>query len=409
MRKLVLLFVLTTLLFTGCSQTSTIIDNNEIDARSWDLYLDSGENTKVVLAHTYDDPDIIEWISNDFTDSLMANHGIELQVYNGSQNEIFDQIEEEMEVESSDSLFDIILLEKDGFKIAYENEYLYGPFTEELPNFNSKLNPIEFENVYDEGIEIAGYELPFAKRQLIFICNEKILYEKPETYENMFEIADVMEGVVTYPEPSSEVGEAFLMSYVASNVGYKKLSDVEKTKEAVYELIKEPLKELDDIEDDLYAKGKEYPKSQKELDDLFFEGQILYSMALQHDYATEKMSEYEYPDQSFSFMITDGTTGYVDYAAVVSNASNKSGAMVAINHLISPEIQGQLYDSDNYGSLPVYDSNFADEADYEPIDEVRVKSESLKYDEVLDSRIPEIDKEIRDIVVELWYEHVFDN
>ena len=54
-------------------------------------------------------------------------------------------------------------------------------------------------------------------------------------------------------------------------------------------------------------------------------------------FASERIARGEYPATARTFVFDEGTIGNYSYLAVPFNADNPAGALVVINHLMSPD------------------------------------------------------------------------
>jgi putative spermidine/putrescine transport system substrate-binding protein len=99
----------------------------------------------------------------------------------------------------------------------------------------------------------------------------------------------------------------------------------------------------------------------------------------------------------------------VEWIGIAATATNKSGAMVVINELLSPDIQASRYDVDHGGDLPVYEPGFTPDEAFDPLKSHRLRSTSLKYDDLLSARIGTIPLEVRKIILKMWEEQVLNS
>lgn len=399
---LVLLFILlTSSLMTGCDSASSSVSTPEMSNREWELLLDSAKNTTVTIAHNYKDEDTIEWFE-DFEKAIEASHGITVKMMYMDLDETYEDLLDDRAMEKETGRYDVILIKEDGFKYGMDNDLFYGPITDKLPNLYTNMGPGDFEVLYDEGIAIDGMSVPFIREQLCFIYEEDILYDPPLTYDEMFEIVENNKGKFTYPHPSIFEGELFITGYVASVVDYETLNDV-KSKDELRPLIQPALDRLIQLKPYMYKSGY-IAKSMVELDQLFFEQQVLFSMSMDYNHPLEMTKKDEYTEGSRAFVVEDGTTGTVQYATIAYNAPNKSAAMVVINELLSPDNQASIYDITDLGKLHVYNVDVAPKESFTLINKVQLKRSAIKEKDLLKYRIPEVSSELRTWIVELWSE-----
>lgn len=405
MKKMVLVLILT-LVLTSCSNDSVeVVPNNEITSEQWNRLLDSSEGTIVNLLYYSKEEAVIEWLENDFTKDLSIKYGIDLRMQFMALNKIEELL---LEAKNNDENhdYDIIYISDDGFKVLKENDLLYPDVLKKLPNYYTNLNHESYSVNYDEGIPIEFMEVPVFKDQLVFIHNEDIIYETPKTFDAFKDLAEETKGKITYPHPTTETGLAFILSAIASKVDVEALNEASDDKEEIYEIVKPGLDYLEDLDAYLYNSGESYPETIAQMDELFLNGDLLFTMSMDFNKATEKISDETFMKASNTFVIDDGTTGFLHYFAVPALADNKAGALVVINDMISGETQSNIYGNFEMNKLPIVDQNNMPNEALSHLKAVDIKYTSIGFDELSDYFVPEIRSDVREIIVELWREYV---
>jgi len=404
--KKIIFVVIFMLVFTGCSNnTVEVVPNNEITTEQWNRMLDSSQETIVNLLYYTDEAPIIEWLKNDFSKDLNIKYGIDLRLQYMELSKIKEFLENAKENETPHD-YDIVYISDDGFKTLKKKGLLYPDVLKKLPNYYKNIDQEDYIVNYDEGNPIEYMEVPIFKNQLVLIHNEDIIYETPKTFEAFKNIAKEHKGKVTYLHPSTQTGLAFILSAIASKVDIKELNKVSNDKEEVYKLVKPGLDYLVALDQYLYEDGESYPSTEAAMDELFVDDKLLFTLTMDYNKATEKISEEVFKKASNTFVIEEGTTGFVHYFAIPVLADNKAGALVTINDMISGETQGNIYGNFDMNKLPIVDHNNmpGDELSY--LKSVDVKFTSISYDELSDYFIPEVKSDVREIIVELWREYV---
>lgn len=405
MKKMILVVILM-LVLTSCSNdTVEVVPNNEITTEQWNRLLDSSEGTIVNLLYYSKEEPVIEWLKNDFTKDLSIKYGIDLRLQFMELSKIEDLL---LESKSNDEKhdYDIIYISDDGFKALKENNLLYPDVLKKLPNYYTNINHEAYSVNYDEGIPIEFMEVPIFKDQLIFIHNEDIIYETPRTFDQFKDLAEENRGEITYPHPTTDTGLAFILSAIASKVDVEALNRASGNKEEIYEIVKPGLDYLEDLDPYLYNDGQSYPNSIAQMDELFINGDLLFTMSMDFNKTTEKIDEETFMRASNTFVIDDGTTGFIHYFAVPALADNKAGALVVINDIISGETQGNIYGNFEMNKLPIVDQNNMPNEALSHLKSVDIKYTSIRFDELSDYFVPEIRSDVREIIVELWSEYV---
>ena len=90
--------------------------------------------------------------------------------------------------------------------------------------------------------------------------------------------------------------------------------------------------------------------------------------------------------------------------AIAKNSGNKAGAIVAINEMLSPEVQADRYDK--LKVIPVLDNTKLSEEQKETFASVDLGKGIIPQDELLSKRLPEMPAELVPIIEEIWAEEV---
>ena len=230
---------------------------------------------------------------------------------------------------------DLIWINGENFRSAKQGGVLWGPFAEQLPNIH--YFPAEARQ-RDFGSTIEGYEAPYQRAQFVFAHDTTRTPEPPRSIETLRDWIKAHPGRFTYIAPPDFTGSAFirhiLLHYLKQNSG-----DAFDTgfDEARYQRAAETtIAYLNEIKPYLWRKGETYPGSAKEADRLFANNEIDLTMSYGPSFASERIARGEYPATVRTFVFDEGTIGNYSYLAIPFNAGNVAGALVVINHLMSP-------------------------------------------------------------------------
>lgn len=405
-----LLCLTTVLALTGCATLENLAGKNDPALKQWSLIEESAKGSAVTLyAPTLTEQER-EWYEEVFKPYLKTQYDVTLTVETLEFPRIYEQLKQEKVSETLTGTIDLVALPEGGFKKGADSELWYGPFVNDMPLVLDTVDAGSLAFNYVDGIRTNAYALPYAFDQLVMIYDRDVFYDAPTTWPMLFDLIKSYKGTFTYPDPrKSKVGEAFVLSYLLSDVHLEDYMTVPQTKADLKATFGPALETLRDIEPHLYDAGETYPVSATALDKLFFEGDVLFSMSLNYNHATEKLSDYEYPEGAYSFIFDDGTFGYGRYMAVAHNAPNKSGAMVVLNALLSGEMQASRFNPKNLGTLPVVSPLASDTSAFDAVKGVKTKSTTPKVETLIGQRLSEIPAANRKIMIDLWEEVVFNN
>lgn len=400
MRRLIAISVIMIFMLTGCSLDIGVKDPA---AKNWDLLVESAEKTSVTIAVEHSNPKAVEWLKDDFAKYLSATYGIDVTILEQPLVKTLDRLTTDKANEVTFGEIDIVLIEHEGFKNARTNGLLYGPFSDKLPNVYQNLSERALNFTTREGIKTEYYSIPYSRAQLSFIYNQDVFYETPSDYEALIELIKKNKGKFTYPDPRySKEGEAFILSVIGQTIDFESFLMGNFNTERFSQALDSGMENLKQIKPFLFDQGLKYPSSTDELDDLFNNGTLMMSMTMSYNYVTDKLREYEYLESASTFIIPSGVATYDEIAVIAFNSPNKSGAMVTLNALLSPEMQASKYNPREWGSLTVYDSEIAPSSSLEGFKAARLRSTTVNYSSFMKAVMPEFSPEMRTIILDRW-------
>ncbi len=402
-KKMIFLVVLAVFVLTGCT-TESVQSNPEINSREWDLIKDSAVDTTVVMYHNYKSLNAVKFLETELPKKVKDNTGIELKVSYKSRTDIYEKLMADMANERKKGSVDLILLSDNGFKTFYENDLIYGPFLKKIPNYHNYINADSIEPHYTEGMSINDFAAPFGRKQFVMITNEDYIDEPPVDFDELLAYIQAEKGRFTVPAPPNQVGVKFIETLVCNIEGWETVNELPADKAQVKEALKDSIAYMEYIKPYLWKEGTIFPENEKDLDALFLEDSVIFSMSMNQNHATEMLYEDAYPEGAKAFVLGDGTVGTTSYLMIPFNSNNKSGAMVMVNEILTPEIQGLKYNPKKWGSLPALDTKIMETEAARPITKNIIKRSSIKEAELMENRLPDVRKEISDILVDIWFE-----
>ncbi|MBT5720462.1 MAG: ABC transporter substrate-binding protein [Gammaproteobacteria bacterium] len=247
---------------------------------------------------------------------------------------------------------DLLWINGENFAALKENDLLYGPWAESLPNFKL-VNADRFpEMLEDFTVPTQGFESPWTRAQLVFYYDSQWLAEPPQDIRQILEWSIANPGEFTYPRPPAFLGSTFLKQALIE------LSDRDPAlyapvSSAEFERLAQVLWEyLDALHPSLLRSGRYFPASAIDLRRLMGDGEISLAFAFNPNEALLSVRSGELPPSVRSYVLRNGTISNVSFLAIPYNASQKAGAMVTANFLLSIEAQARASDPDHMGSTP---------------------------------------------------------
>ena len=413
--SLLLAIIMVLLLITGCSgdkDTANIHKNNkgnitsqEFDPNAdFDKILDEAKGSTVNFYGWGGDEDRNRWLSQTVAPTLKEKYDINLEVVGMDIDNILAKLAGEKQAGLKEGTIDMIWINGENFYSAKENGLLFGPFSEQLPNFEKYIDNDDVEVKYDFGFPIEGYEAPYGKAQIVFINDSAITEETPRNAEELMEYAKKYKGKLTYPALPDFTGSAFVRTLIYDIVGHEQFLDMEPNKEVVKEAIEPALQYLRELNKYLWNQGKTFPATSGEVNNMFEDGELVMTMSYTPYSAAVGIKKGIYNDTVRTFLFDKGTVGNTNYIAIANNSPNKAAAMVAINEIISAEIQATQFDE--LKTLPVASYDKLTDEEKARFDNVHVGKGVLPQDELLSKRLPEMPANIVPIIEQIWLEEV---
>ena len=96
---------------------------------------------------------------------------------------------------------------------------------------------------------------------------------------------------------------------------------------------------INEIKPHFWKEGNTFPTGVAQMHQMFGNGEIDFTMSYNDGEIDNKILQGVFPKTSSAFILESGTIQNSHYLGIVQNATNKAGALVAINFLTSPEAQ----------------------------------------------------------------------
>lgn len=345
-----------------------------------------------------------EWLDDVFAPAMKEEYDITMERVPMDIDQVLSQLLGELQAGEKDGSIDMIWINGENFQSAKENNMLYGPFVEKLPNFEEYIDTESEDVTLDFAYPIEGYEAPYGKAQMVMIADTAVTPDLPKNTDELKAFAENNKGKVTYPALPDFTGSVFVRNVIYDICGYEQFLDMEADKETVKEAIEPALEYLRQLNPYLWNEGKTFPDSSTTMDNMFADGELVLNMTYDAFGTSIKIEDGTYTETTQSFQFDKGTIGNTNFMAIAANSGNKAGAMVAINEMMSPKIQADRYDTMKV--LPVVDYDKLSDEQKEAFDKVDLGKGNIPQDELLSKRLPEMPAKLVPIIEEIWLEEV---
>ena len=251
---------------------------------------------------------------------------------------------------------DLIWINGENFATMKQNGLLFGPFTEQLPNYALVDFAGKPTTRIDFTVPVEGLEAPWGMAKINFIYDSARLTETPGSIPDLLAWAKAHPGRFTYPAPPDFLGSTFLKQALIELAPDPAALQAPVANEAQFAEMTAPLwPYLEALAPNLWRGGEIYPASGPAQRQLLDDGEIDVTLSFYPSEASSLIANGLLPDSARVFVLDQGTIGNTHFVAIPYNASATEGAMVVANFLMSPEAQAKKQNAEVWGDDTVLD------------------------------------------------------
>ncbi len=400
--------IVTTMLFTACSKVDPSIDAAaEETFATWEEVLRGGADKTVTIFMWGGNESINQYMDGYVSEALKANYGITLRRVPMNPPEYLSKLLNDKRGNNSKGTADLLWINGENFRTAKDAGLIWGPFTDLLPNLNRYYEQDASDLNIDTGIPIEGYEAIWGRAQLVFTYDSKLVPDPPRNFEELLHWARENPGRFTYPKlPDDFAGSAFIRTAFYELTGERDVFQTELTKEEFDEIAKPVVDYFKELNKYSWRQGKAYPAGQAQLDELFKNGEVSFTMGFEVGKTSGMVLKGIYPETVRTYVFDTGTIGNSHYLAIPYNAPNKAAALIAIDFLESPEAQIEKYKPEVWGDVPAFDLKKVDVSVKEKLEDIQGGEASMDMELLFQKRLPEMQVQYIDWIETLWIEKI---
>ncbi|MGB1024902.1 MAG: ABC transporter substrate-binding protein [Paracoccaceae bacterium] len=255
---------------------------------------------------------------------------------------------------------DLIWINGPNFLAMKEQDLLFGPFVQRLPNARFvDLSPDAPASV-DFTVPVDGLEAPWRLAKFVFIHDSARVPNPPQSMGELLDWARDNPGRFTHPDPANFMGASFLKQALISLVDTPATLQ-NPVGEADYATLTAPLWAwYDALRPLMWREGDTFPENESIQARLLNDGEIDITMSFDPSYAAAAINLGLLPDTARVFVPEGGTLGNISFVAIPYNAAHVEGAQVVADFLLSPEAQAHMQNIDNLGAFSVLDPALMD-------------------------------------------------
>ncbi len=406
MRKAVVFLLLITMLFslTSCKKESTVERDNKLHDMAWTDILAEAKGKTVNFYMWGGDANVNGLVENEM--QTAANEfGITInRVGVTNLSEAINKVVGEKQANKNEGgSVDLIWINGENFMTMKQGELLFGGWAEKLPNAEL-VNWADPSIKSDMGYPVEGYESPWGTAQFQMIYDSAKINESdlPKNFDELMTFAKNNEGRFTYCAPPEFYGTRFIKQAIYEMTGgFEQYNKESITKEQFVEMSKPAWDYLSQIEPYLWRKGETYPKSIGELNKLFNDGEIDFSVTLAGGGIHSAIVSGQLPETARVYCM-DTAIADTNYVAIPYNSSAKAAAMVLANVILSPEMQAKNLELT--GNAPAI--TYQDQAVITNIFNAMPEGTYIPAIELERTRNPEVSGYLNNFINEIWQEKI---
>jgi putative spermidine/putrescine transport system substrate-binding protein len=229
---------------------------------------------------------------------------------------------------------DLMWINGANFRTAKQAGILWGPFVQALPNLQH-FDPVAIQ--HDFGTSTDGLEAPYEQAQFVFAYDTARIKTPPATFAELRAWIRDHPGRFTYPAIPDFTGSSFARHFLLHSGEAPPSAFAGHFDAELYARASKPVIQLlHEMKPYLWRKGDTFPATLAEVDRLFVNGEIDFSMNYSPTFASDRIARGEYPGSVRTFVPADGTISDYSFLAIPFNAPNPAGALTVINTFMSP-------------------------------------------------------------------------
>ena len=286
-------------------------------------------------------------------EQLKTQYGVELKQVKitDTAETVTRLIAEKAAGKESGGSVDLMWINGENFKSMKNNDLLYGPFVDTLPNWQYINASLPIDSDFSEPTN--GLEAPWGVGQLVFIYDHQKLNNPPQSFAELLSYAKAFPNRITYPRPPEFHGTSFLKALLIeltnNDAALSKPVDAQS-----FALITAPLWHyLDELHAVAWRAGKQFPSGSSEMIQLLDDDQIDLALTFNPNAVYSAQASGKLTKTTRSHAMQAGALSNIHFLAIPWNATAKEGALVAINFLMSPEAQSRKGDMNVWGDPSV--------------------------------------------------------
>lgn len=313
------------------------------EARGQTVYFNAWAGSEAINAY-------IEWAAAE----LKVRHEVTLEhVKIADAAEVVRRVRDEVTAGKTDGSVDLVWINGENFRAMKQDRLLFGPFAEDLPNFQFVDTEGKPTTLIDFAEATEGLECPWGMAQLTFFGDGAKIPVPPGSMPELLNFAKANPGRVTYPAPPDFHGTTFVKQVLVETIADAELLALSISRDEFIEATQPLFAFLDALHPHLWREGRQFPPSQAQLKQMLADGELLMALTFNPNEPANLVASGELPATTIAWQHRDGTIGNTHFVAIPINAQAKAAAQVTANFLLSPQAQARKADLSVWGDPTV--------------------------------------------------------
>lgn len=295
--------------------------------------------------------DYLDWVA----ERVQQDYGVELvHVKVTETGAVVSQVlSEKTAGRDQNGSVDLVWINGENFAAMKANDLLFGPFTEQLPNYALVDTENKPTTRFDFTTPVDHLEAPWGMAQLVFMYDSARLDTAPASMSELLDFARANPGRFTYPAPPAFHGTTFIKQALLELTDSPEAL-TEPVSDADFDAVTAPLwAYLDDLHPLMWRRGQTFTNGAPEMLRLLADGEIAISLSFNPNDASNAIANGELPASIRTYVHDAGSIGNTHFVAIAYNSSHTAGAQVVANFLMSPEAQARKADTRAWGDPTV--------------------------------------------------------
>ena len=395
-----ILSVVMTLSLVGCSKSSNNVEEAKVSDKSYEELVEEAKGSSVNFYGYGGDEVMNKWFDSYVVPQMKEQYDINVKRVGMDIDQIMNSLLSDKQANNLKGNMDVVWINGENFKNAKDSNLLLGSFSAKLPNYNEYVDTTSEDITTDFGTSVDNLEAPWGKAQFTVAVNSDKVNKDIKNTEDLKEVLMKNPGKFTYPALPDFTASAFVRNVIYDIVGYENVKNVEADEEKVKEVIQPAMDYLNEIKPYLWNEGKTYPSSIAQLDNMYSDEELYFTMTYSPNTIPAKIESKEFAQGTKIIEFEKGNISNTHFLTIPYNSQNQAGAMVLINYLMSIDAQASKTFSKNWGDSTILDMNKIPENE---------KDKFSKDAIVIPNAVPELRAELVPIIEKIWTQEVLES